>query len=71
MVYFQTQNPDLGKFWRALDWKILIFFMAIWSILQLFDMFCAFVSTLHGFLVYFFPFWYAVPRKILQPWRKA
>jgi hypothetical protein len=21
MVYFQTQNPNLGKFLRALDWK--------------------------------------------------
>jgi hypothetical protein len=21
MVYFQTKNPNLGRFWRALDWK--------------------------------------------------
>jgi hypothetical protein len=21
MVYFQTKNPDLGKFWRALELK--------------------------------------------------
>jgi hypothetical protein len=25
MVYFQTKNPNLGKFWRALDLKMLIF----------------------------------------------
>jgi hypothetical protein len=23
MVYFQTKNPNWGKFWRALDWKML------------------------------------------------
>jgi hypothetical protein len=36
MVSFQTKNPNLGKFWKALDWKILINFMAIWDILQTF-----------------------------------
>jgi hypothetical protein len=34
MVYFQTNNTNLGKFWRALDWKMLIYFMAIWNILH-------------------------------------
>jgi hypothetical protein len=29
MVYFQTKNPNLGKFWSALDWKVLIYLMAI------------------------------------------
>jgi hypothetical protein len=32
MVYFQTKNPNLGKFWRALVWKMLIYFMDIWNI---------------------------------------
>jgi hypothetical protein len=32
MVYFQTKNPTLGKFLRALDWKMLIYFMTIWNI---------------------------------------
>jgi hypothetical protein len=27
MVYFQTKNTILGKFWRALDRKILKCFM--------------------------------------------
>jgi hypothetical protein len=37
MVYFQTKNPNLGKFWRVLLWKVSVFcftyFMAIisWS----------------------------------------
>jgi hypothetical protein len=33
MVSFQTKNPNLGKFWRALDGKMLIYFMALWNIL--------------------------------------
>jgi hypothetical protein len=24
MVCFQTKNPNLGKFWRVLDWKMFI-----------------------------------------------
>jgi hypothetical protein len=28
MVCFQTKNPNLGKFGRALDWKMFIYFMA-------------------------------------------
>jgi hypothetical protein len=33
MVCFQTKNPNFGKFWSALDWKMLIYFMAIRNIL--------------------------------------
>jgi hypothetical protein len=33
MAYFQTKNPDLGKIWRALEWKMLECFMVIWYIL--------------------------------------
>jgi hypothetical protein len=32
MVYFQTQNPYLGKFWKVLQWNMFVIFMAIWSI---------------------------------------
>jgi hypothetical protein len=39
MVYFQTYNPNWGKFSRALDWKIFIYFMATWSILWAFGKF--------------------------------
>jgi hypothetical protein len=39
MVSFQTKKNNLGKFWRALDWKMLIYFMAIWNILQTFEVF--------------------------------
>jgi hypothetical protein len=34
MVYFQTKNPNLGKFWRALEWKMIIYYMIIWNILR-------------------------------------
>jgi hypothetical protein len=34
MVCFQTKKPNLGKFWRALEWKMLVYFLIIWNILQ-------------------------------------
>jgi hypothetical protein len=33
MVYFQAKNPNLGKIWGALEWKMLSYFMTIWNIL--------------------------------------
>jgi hypothetical protein len=46
MVYFKTQNPNLGIFWRALEWKMLVCFITIWNILQPF-------GKIYGHLVYF------------------
>jgi hypothetical protein len=67
MVEFQTKNPNLGKFWKVLQWEMMVFFMAILSILQSNGIF-------YGHLVHFVViwyilpvFWYAVPRKIWQP----
>jgi hypothetical protein len=34
MVYFQTKNPNLGNFWRALQFKMFVYFVDIWSTLQ-------------------------------------
>jgi hypothetical protein len=56
----KTKNPYFGKFWRVLQWKMLVYFMAIWSILRPFGIF--YVVTW-----YFFPFWYVLPIKIWQP----
>jgi hypothetical protein len=39
MVCFQTKNPNLGKFWRALEWKMLVYFMVIWDTLRQFGLF--------------------------------
>jgi hypothetical protein len=36
MVCFQTKNPNLDKFWRGLEWKMLEYFIAIWNILRSF-----------------------------------
>jgi hypothetical protein len=33
MAYFQTKNSNLGKFWRVLQWKMVVYFMATRSIL--------------------------------------
>jgi hypothetical protein len=41
MVSFQTKNPNLGKFWRALDWKMLIYLRTIWNFLRIFGIFYA------------------------------
>jgi hypothetical protein len=36
MVYFHTKTPNLGKFWWALEWKMLVYLMVIWNILWTF-----------------------------------
>jgi hypothetical protein len=36
MVSFQTKNSNLVKFWRSLDWKLLIYLMATWNISRTF-----------------------------------
>jgi hypothetical protein len=54
MVYFQTKNPNVGKFWKDLKWKMyigifygrLVYFTTIWYILWPFGLF-------FGYLVYF------------------
>jgi hypothetical protein len=48
---FQTKNPNLGKYGRALQWKLLVYFMATWSILRSFGIFW-------GHLVYSMVIWY-------------
>jgi hypothetical protein len=39
MVCFQTKNPNFGKFWMALEWKTIVYFMVIWNILRSFGIF--------------------------------
>jgi hypothetical protein len=65
MVY-QTKNRNLGKFCfcGVLQWKMLVYFMDIRSILQPFDIFC-------GNMVYFSPLWYIALIKIWQPCLKT
>jgi hypothetical protein len=55
MVCFQTKNQNLGKFGRVLLWKILVYFMTIWSMLRPLEIF-------YGPLVYFVIIWHSFPR---------
>jgi hypothetical protein len=57
-VHFQTKNPTLGKSWRALDWKMLIHFMAIGNILHTFGIF-------YDHLVQFVLIWYIYVTRVL------
>jgi hypothetical protein len=57
MVCFQTKNPYLGKFWRALDWKMLRSFMAIWNILRTYGKF--YDHLVHNVLI-----WYIFPASV-------
>jgi hypothetical protein len=51
MVCFQAKNTNLGNFWRYLDWKMFIYFIATWNILWRFRVF-------YGDLGYFMTIWY-------------
>jgi hypothetical protein len=55
MVCFQAKNTNLGMFWRALDWKMLVYFIIIWNILRSFGIF-------YGHLVMLWKFWYIFSR---------
>jgi hypothetical protein len=55
MVCFQTKNPNLGKFWRILQGKILAYFMTIGSILRP-------LEVIYGHSVYFVDIWFIFPR---------
>jgi hypothetical protein len=61
IVYFQTKNQYLGKFWMVLQWNMLEHFMGQFGIhiLRRFGLFC-------GNLVFFSLPWYVAPRKIWQ-----
>jgi hypothetical protein len=61
MVYFQTKNPNLGKFWSALERKMFVYLMTIWNNLWPFGIVC-------GHLVKFSLFGLFGPRRIWQPW---
>jgi hypothetical protein len=63
MVCFQPKNPNLGKFWRVLQWKMFVYFMDTWSILRSFVLVYGQLVYFVVILVYFFSFWYFVPPK--------
>jgi hypothetical protein len=59
MVYFWTKNPNLGTFWTALQWKMMVYFMDTWSILRSF-------VILYGHLVQFMVIWYIFPILVIS-----
>jgi hypothetical protein len=55
MINFQTKNHNSGNLWRALDCKMLVYFMVIWNILRQFDI-VKIIWECCGDLVHFPPF---------------
>jgi hypothetical protein len=55
MAYLLSKNPNLGKFGRVLQWKMLVYYMGICYILWPFDIFC-------GYLLYFVIIWHIFSR---------
>jgi hypothetical protein len=39
MVSFKTKNPDLGIFWRTLEWKMMLYILVVSNILVPFCIF--------------------------------
>jgi hypothetical protein len=65
---FEPKYPNLGKFWRVLQWKMLVKFINTWSILLSSVIFYGhWIYIVRGNLVYFSLFWFFVRRKIWQP----
>jgi hypothetical protein len=50
VVYFQTKNPNLGKFCRAMQWK-----MAVWYLLRPFGIFGCHFDIFYGHFGIFSP----------------
>jgi hypothetical protein len=60
-VFKSKIHTNLGKFWKVLQKKMLVFLIAIWSILRPNSLFYGqLVLFMYGQRVYFFPFWYFV-----------
>jgi hypothetical protein len=64
MAYFQTKIPFLGTFLRVLQWKVLVYFMAIRFYLNQFGTFC-------GHWVNFMGIWYIFPVLVCCPKEKS
>jgi hypothetical protein len=47
----KPKNPNFGKIWRALKWKMLLYLMTIWNIVRPF-------GIIYGLLVQFVVIWH-------------
>jgi hypothetical protein len=64
MVYFQTKNPNLGKCWRALKWKMVVYFLTIWNIIHPF-------GIIYGRLVWLVVIGYIFPNLVCLDQEKS
>jgi hypothetical protein len=46
MAYFQTKNPDMGKFLTVLQWKMLVYYVSIWYIFWLLGIFFGYLGKI-------------------------
>jgi hypothetical protein len=68
MVYFQTKNSYFGILRRALDWKMLAYFMTLWNVVMSFAMYILSpFGTACGHFVHFSHFGMFEQRTIWQP----
>jgi hypothetical protein len=65
---FTPKIPIWVNFWKVLQWKMLVYYMDIRSILRLFGIVLSQLVYFMAILVYFSPFWCVALRKIWQPW---
>jgi hypothetical protein len=66
--------PNFGKFWRVLQWKVLVYFCPFGTFATIWYIFGHLVYFLVIWYIFwlfgvFLPFWYVVARRIWQPWR--
>jgi hypothetical protein len=52
MVYFLTKNPNLGTFWRALEWKMLVCLITIRNVSLPFCMIYGHLVILWSFVIF-------------------
>jgi hypothetical protein len=55
VLFSNQKNPNMDIFRSVLQYKILVYFMAIWFVLPPLEIF-------YGHLVYFVVIWYTSPR---------
>jgi hypothetical protein len=65
--YLIFKNPNLGKIWRALEWKMLVYFKTIWKIFNAIWYNILPFGIVCGHLVYFSHFGMFGPSIIWQP----
>jgi hypothetical protein len=67
-IFSNQKLPIWVNIGMSCNEKMSVNFTAIRSILMPFRIFYGHLVYFVGTLLYVFPFWYVVPRKIWQPW---